>query len=753
MRLQNLSNVHTRRNAERIQNDLDRSAVRHVRHIFLRHDAGNDAFVAMAAGARVADGKLALHGDVHLDQLDDARGQLVALLELVLALFGDLAQHVDLARGHFLDFLDLLDEKRIFFVEFQALEVASGDFFDDLAGQLDALGQQALVGLLVVQVRLEYLAAKQFGEALQTLIREDADFVSEVLFQLENLRGFDGLVSLVLFSALTGKDLDVHDGALDARRAIERSVANIAGLFAEDGAQQFFFRCQRGLALRRDLADENVSRLHDRADADDSTLVEVAEKRLADVGNIASDFLGAKLGVARFDLVLFDVNRSVVVVLDQFFADQDGVFEVVTTPGNEGYEHVAAEGKFTALRARTVGKDLALLHAVAHANQRLLADARVLVRTLELDELIDVRAHFAAEDAGVIGLYAHDDALGVDLIDDAFALAEHDRAGIARGDPLHARANKRRFALNERHCLALHVGTHQRAVGVIVFEKRNQAGSHGNELLRRNVDVVHFLTALENEVSRLAAVDQFCGDLQAVVERNVGLRDDVLVLFPSGKIEAVRLVHDPAALQLLVEIFDFVPLDDFTGFEFAVTGIDDLDVVDDASALDLAVRRFDEAIVVDPCEAAQRADQADVRAFRRFNRANAAVVRGVHVAHFESRTFTRKAARPKSRETPLMRDLAERVGLVHELAELRRAKELADRSHNRLGVHQIVRHSRGHFLIHAHLFLDSAFHADQADAVLVFEQLAHRANAAVSQTVGVVHWSNHVPQLEQVLDR
>src|SRR5438552_14531569 len=123
MRLQNLSDVHTRRNAERIQNDLDRSAVRHVRHIFLRHDAGNDALVAMAAGHLVADGKLALHGDVHLDQLDDARGQLVALLELVLALFGDLAQHVDLARGHFLDFLDLLDEKRSFSLSFRRLRL------------------------------------------------------------------------------------------------------------------------------------------------------------------------------------------------------------------------------------------------------------------------------------------------------------------------------------------------------------------------------------------------------------------------------------------------------------------------------------------------------------------------------------------------------------------------------------------------------------------------------------------------------
>ncbi len=79
---------------------------------------------------------------------------------------------------------------------------------------------------------------------------------------------FDGLGALVLFLALAGEDLHVHDHALDARRAVERSVANVAGLFAEDGAQQFFFRRELGLALGRDLADQDVALLDRGADAD-----------------------------------------------------------------------------------------------------------------------------------------------------------------------------------------------------------------------------------------------------------------------------------------------------------------------------------------------------------------------------------------------------------------------------------------------------------------------------------------------------
>src|SRR5256885_11478478 len=97
VRFENLTDVHTRRNAERIQNDFDGSAVGHIRHIFIGHDARDDALVTVTAGHFIADGELALHGDIDLDELEYAWRQFIALLELFLALFGDLAQHVNLA--------------------------------------------------------------------------------------------------------------------------------------------------------------------------------------------------------------------------------------------------------------------------------------------------------------------------------------------------------------------------------------------------------------------------------------------------------------------------------------------------------------------------------------------------------------------------------------------------------------------------------------------------------------------------------
>ena len=97
-----------------------------------------------------------------------------------------------------------------------------------------------------------------------------------------------------------------------------------------------------------------------------------------------------------------------------------------------------------------------------------------------------------------------------------------------------------------------------------------------------------------------------------------------------------------------------------------------------------------------------------------------------------------------------MRDLGERVGLIHELRELRRSEEFADRGHYRLRIHQVVRHGRRHFLVDAHLLFDRALHAHQTNSELVLHQLANRAHAAIAEMVDVIHQADAAAQLEQV---
>src|SRR5690606_32729470 len=77
-----------------------------------------------------------------------------------------------------------------------------------------------------------------------------------------------------------------------------------------------------------------------------------------------------------------------------------------------------------------------------------------------------------------------------------------------------------------------------------------------------------------------------------------------------------------------------------------------LDLLGDLAVLDLAVRRLDEAERVDPREGRHGADETDVRAFGRLDRAHAAVVRRVDVADVHRGAVAGQAARAERREAP-----------------------------------------------------------------------------------------------------
>ena len=283
-------------------------------------------------------------------------------------------------------------------------------------------------------------------------------------------------------------------------------------------------------------------------------------------------------------------------------------------------------------------------------------------------------------------------------------------AGIARHHPLHAGADQRRFGAQQRHRLALHVRAHERAVGVVVLEERDQRGGDAHQLVRRHVHEVDFFGRHHDELTAAACRDAVGGEAAARIDGRVGLGDDVLLLFERGEI-AHPLGH--------------------------------------AAVLDLAVGGLDEAELVDAGVGRQRRDQADVRTFRRFDRADPAVVGRMDVAHLEAGALAGQTARSERREPPLVGDLRQRVGLVHELRELAGAEELLDHRGDRLVVDQLLRHQRFDVL-QAHALLDGALHADQADAVLVLDQLADRAHAAVAEVVDVVGLTVAVLQLDQV---
>ena len=155
------------------------------------------------------------------------------------------------------------------------------------------------------------------------------------------------------------------------------------------------------------------------------------------------------------------------------------------------------------------------------------------------------------------------------------------------------------------------------------------------------------------------------------------------------------------------------------------------------AALDDAVRRLDEAELGHGRHRGERADQADVRALRRLDRAHAPVVGRVDVAHLDRRALAREAAGAERREAPPVREPGERVRLVHELRQLRGAEELLQRRDDRPDVDDRLRRDRVDVL-GRHPLADDALHPVEADAERLLDQLAGRAQAPVAEVLVLV---------------
>ena len=100
-----------------------------------------------------------------------------------------------------------------------------------------------------------------------------------------------------------------------------------------------------------------------------------------------------------------------------------------------------------------------------------------------------------------------------------------------------------------------------------------------------------------------------------------------------------------------------------------------------------------------------------------------------------------------------MGQFRQRIGLVHELGELRAAEEFPDRRHHRPDIDQRCRCSRSRVHLCCHPLFDDPLHSQQSYAYLVLYQLADGPDSAVAQMVDVVRPENAVVDLDHHLEQ
>ena len=76
------------------------------------------------------------------------------------------------------------------------------------------------------------------------------------------------------------------------------------------------------------------------------------------------------------------------IVLHQALGQNDGVLVVVTLPGHEGNQQVAAQGQLAAISCRSISNYRTKLNPVTVVNQHALVVAGALVGALELSNAV-----------------------------------------------------------------------------------------------------------------------------------------------------------------------------------------------------------------------------------------------------------------------------------------------------------------------------------------------------------------------------
>ena len=279
---------------------------------------------------------------------------------------------------------------------------------------------------------------------------------------------------------------------------------------------------------------------------------------------------------------------------------------------------------------------------------------------------------------------------------------------------LHAGAHNGRVGTQQRHGLTLHVGAHQGAVGVVVGQEGDHGRRDGDHHPGGHIDVVHPLLVHLHDLVPVPGRDTGVDEAAVLVQRLSSLADDVVVLLVGGHID--NLVGDVEGLLV-----------------------------------HRPVGRLNKAVLIDPGIGGEIRDQADVGTFRGLDGAHAAVMAVMDVADLHAGTLAGEAAGAQGGKTPLVGQLRQGVGLIHELAQGAGAEELLDGGSDGADVDEAL--GGDHIqVLDGHALPDYPLHPGKADAELVLQQLAHAAQAAVAQVVDVILHGDAPGQAVHIVD-
>lgn len=352
-----------------------------------------------------------------------------------------------------------------------------------------------------------------------------------------------------------GENLNIDNLSGFAVRHSKGGITDLTGLLTKDRPEELFLIGKLGFSFGSDLTDQNIARTNFGANANDSLAVQILQRFFRNIGNLAGNFLRAKLCITGIALVFLNMNGCVQVALYKVFIQKDCVLIVVAFPRHIGNDDVIAQRQLTVVSCRAICNGLSGRHPITLVYDRYLIYAGSLVGTQEFLELVAVDIPIVSSDL---------DRICCNIDDFAIMLRQNHNAGVAGGLVLHTGANQRRLGTEKGYGLTLHICTHEGAVCIIVLQKRNHCRCNGNHLLRRYVHVVYPLPRYQHGILMIAGSDTGIDEVALLVQRFVCLGDyDIFFLIGSQVSDllsndagfliypAIRRFHKAEAVNLL----------------------------------------------------------------------------------------------------------------------------------------------------------------------------------------------------------
>src|SRR5690606_28859292 len=153
-----------------------------------------------------------------------------------------------------------------------------------------------------------------------------------------------------------------------------------------------------------------------------------------------------------------------------FLGNNNRILEVVTLPRHVSHQQVPSKGKLTIIGCITLNERLTFGDAITFSYQWCVVDTGVLVGSSELHQAVCF--YFIIKVYGALffrNIVLDDNFSCIYKLHHTVTFSGNQRAGIQSDAAFQTGSNYWRFGAHQRYGLALHVGTHQSTVSIIVL--------------------------------------------------------------------------------------------------------------------------------------------------------------------------------------------------------------------------------------------------------------------------------------------